>query len=129
MRREAQVNADSDHKAREEADTINQADSLIFQTEKQLKEFGDKIPADKKPPIEDALAELKKAHADKDVSACKSAIEKLNQVFSAASAEMYNTTNAADAGANKESDAGQSTSSKTDGEVTDVDFEEVKENK
>ena len=83
MKREAEENADADKLARENVDTTNQADSLIFQTEKQLKEYGDKIPADKKQPIEDALAELKKAHETKDIASMKSCTEKLNTVFQA----------------------------------------------
>ena len=71
MKREAEENADADKLAKENADTVNQADSLIFQTEKQLKEYGDKLPADKKQPIEDALAELKKAHEAKDMEGMK----------------------------------------------------------
>ena len=122
MKKEAEANADADKKAKEEVDTINQADSLIFQTEKQLSEFGDKIPADKKQPIEDALADLKKAHEAKDIDGMKAGMEKLNTVFQAASQEMYNaqqqSQDASDAGA-------ESTSSGTDEEVTDVDFEEV----
>ena len=126
MKQEAAMNADVDRQAKEQADIINQADTLIFQTEKQLKEFGDKIPADKKQPIEDALAELKKAHAEKDVEKCKAAIEQLNNVFSAASAEMYNNSGSAgSAGA----DGGASGSSASHEEVTDVDFEEVKDDK
>ncbi len=127
MKQEAEANAESDNKAKERAETLNKADSLIFQTEKQLKEFGDKIPADKKQPIEDALAELKKAHETQDVDAINPAIEKLNTVFQAASQEMYNAqqqsgANGADAGQGAESAAG-------DEEVTDVDFEEVKDEK
>jgi molecular chaperone DnaK len=126
MKREAEMNADSDRKAREEADTINQADTLIFQTEKQLKEFGDKLPAEKKQPIEDALAELKKAHAEKDIERCKSAIENLNTVFGAAATDMYNASNAANTNgeqSNTQDNSGQ------EAEVTDVDFEEVKDEK
>jgi molecular chaperone DnaK len=123
MKREAEMNAESDRAAREQADTINQADTLIFQTEKQMKEFGDKIPADKKEPIESALAELKQAHAEKDVNRCKTAIENLNNVFGAAATDMYNAS----------SDQGQAQSSGNtqgnDSEVTDVDFEEVKDEK
>ena len=121
MKREAEMNAESDRVAREQADTINQADTLIFQTEKQMKEFGDKIPADKKEPIESALAELKQAHAEKDVNRCKSAIESLNNVFGAAATDMYNNS----------SDQGQATGNTqgSDAEVTDVDFEEVKDDK
>jgi molecular chaperone DnaK len=121
MKREAEMNAESDRAAREQADTINQADTLIFQTEKQMKEFGDKIPADKKEPIETALAELKQAHAEKDVNRCKSAIENLNNVFGAAATDMYNAS----------SDQGQPSGNtqNADSEVTDVDFEEVKDDK
>lgn len=121
MKREAEENADKDKKAKETADTMNQADSLIFQTEKQLKDYGDKLPADKKQPIEDALAELKKAHEAKDVEACKAGIEKLNTVFQAASQEMYNAQQQAGGAA----DAGNASEANGSDEVTDVDFEEV----
>ncbi len=123
MKREAEANADADRKAKEEADLVNQADSLIFQTEKQLKEYGDKIPADKKAPIESALAELKKAHEAKDLNGIKTHMEALNTAFQAASQDMYNAAQggSADAGAGQEASA--------DEEVTDVDFEEVKDNK
>ena len=107
----------------EEVEKVNAADSLIFQTEKQLKEYGDKIPADKKQPIEDALAELKTAHGAKDVPAIDSAMEKLNTVFQAASQDMYKASEAD--GAN-EGQAEQAGDTKTaDSEVEDVDFEEV----
>ena len=121
MKREAELNAESDRVAREEADTINEADTLIFQTEKQMKEFGDKIPADKKAPIESALEELKKAHAEKDITRCKSAIENLNNVFGAAATDMYN--------ASGQESANTGNAGSQDSEVTDVDFEEVKEDK
>ena len=123
MKREAEANADADRKAKEEADLVNQADSLIFQTEKQLKEYGDKIPADKKQPIEDALAELKKAHEAKDLNGIKTHTEALNTAFQAASQDMYNAAQGGAANA----DAGQAAGA--DEEVTDVDFEEVKDNK
>jgi len=137
MKAEAEANAEADKKAKETADKINQADSLIFQTEKQLKEFGDKLPADKKQPIEDALKKLKDAHASKDIAAIDTAMNELNTVFQAASQEMYNASQAqqggpqegqqADAGAGAgQSKGGGSSDSKDDGEVTDVDFEEVK---
>jgi molecular chaperone DnaK len=90
MRQEAEINAESDKKAKERVDKLNQADSLIFQTEKQLKEYGDKIPADKKKPIEDALVKLKEAHKNQDLAAIDAAMTELNTVFSAASQEMYN---------------------------------------
>ncbi|NOZ34741.1 MAG: molecular chaperone DnaK [Chlorobi bacterium] len=90
MKDEAAANADADKKAKEKIDKINQADSLIFQTEKQLKEFGDKLPADKKGPIEDALKKLKDAHKSEDPDAIDKAMNELNTVFQAASQEMYN---------------------------------------
>ena len=124
MKQEAEMNADSDRKAKEEADIVNQADSLIFQVEKQLKEFGDKLPADKKTEIEASLEELKKAHAEKDLDTIKASMDKLNAEFQAASADMYNNAGgAADAGAGEQQAGGN------DGEVTDVDFEEVKDEK
>ncbi|HNQ67315.1 MAG TPA: molecular chaperone DnaK, partial [Bacteroidales bacterium] len=128
MKEEAQANAESDKVAKERIDKINQADSVIFQTEKQLKEFGDKIPADKLKPIEDALAKLKEAHKSEDISAIDSAMNELNTVFQAASQEMYNAQQNAGAQANP-GDAkqeGSDAKSGPDDEVTDVDFEEVK---
>ncbi|MBX7202845.1 MAG: molecular chaperone DnaK [Bacteroidia bacterium] len=122
MKTEAEANAESDRKAKEEAEKVNQADSLIFQTEKQLKEFGDKIPADKKSTIESALAALKTAHASKDLNAIDSALNTLNTAWSAASEDMYKASQ--DAGQQQHSgDA----SANAGPEVTDVDFEEVKD--
>jgi molecular chaperone DnaK len=130
MKNEAAANADSDKKAREEVDKLNQADSLIFQTEKNLKEFGDKIPADKRAPIDDALTALKTAHASKDIAAIDGAIAKLNEVFTAASQEMYNNTNQGGANAEGAEQNTQNNNAKPgDEEVTDVDFEEVKDEK
>nr|WP_319511866.1 molecular chaperone DnaK [uncultured Draconibacterium sp.] len=134
MKSEAEANAEADKKAKETADKINQADSLIFQTEKQLKEYGDKLPADKKGPIEDALKKLKEAHASKDLAAIDAAMNELNTVFQAASQEMYNASQAQggaegpQGGPQADPNAGaQGGDSKgDDGEVTDVDFEEVK---
>ncbi|WP_167613841.1 molecular chaperone DnaK [Maribellus sediminis] len=132
MKAEAEANAEADKKAKETADKINQADSLIFQTEKQLKEYGDKIPADKKQPIEDALKKLKEAHASKDLAAIDAAMNELNTVFQAASQEMYNASQAQggqpgpDGNQQPGPDAGAQGQAKDDGEVTDVDFEEVK---
>jgi molecular chaperone DnaK len=128
MKKEAELNADSDKAARETVDKMNQADSLIFQTEKQLKEFGDKIPADKKQPIEDALAKLKTAHEAQDMPGIESATGELNTVFSAASEEMYKATQEAQANGTS-GGAQDNSSSTTDAEVTDVDFEEVKDDK
>ena len=123
MKAEAEANADADKETKDKVETINQADSLIFQTEKQLKEFGDKIPAEKLTPINEALTELKTAHELGDVDACKERIEKLNTAFQAASEEMYADNGAgADAGA---PGADASGSSEGEQEVTDVDFEEV----
>ena len=123
MKAEAEANADADKETKDKVETINQADSLIFQTEKQLKEFGDKIPAEKLTPINEALTELKTAHELGDVDACKERIEKLNTAFQAASEEMYaDKGEGADAGA---PGADASGSSEGEQEVTDVDFEEV----
>ncbi len=136
MKAEAEANAEADKKVKETADKINQADSLIFQTEKQLKEFGDKLPADKKGPIESALKKLKEAHASKDLAAIDTAMNELNTVFQAASQEMYNASQAQGGnGAPGEPQGGPAGGAqgaqaegqpKDDGEVTDVDFEEVK---
>ena len=125
MKAEAEANADADNKRREEAELINKADSLIFQTERQLKEYGDKIPADKKQPIEDALAALKTEFEAKNMANLQPAMDKLNEVFGSASQDMYNAANAdgANAGA---ADADQGAGAAHD-EVTDVDFEEVKD--
>ncbi|MDT3369103.1 MAG: molecular chaperone DnaK [Bacteroidota bacterium] len=130
MKDEAAANAEADKKEKERIDKLNHADSLIFNTEKQLKEFGDKLPADKKGPIEAALAKLKEAHKAQDLAAIDSATTELNNVFQAASQEMYNAQNAQQGGAQAGPDfnqqAGGSQSNKQDGGVTDVDFEEVK---
>jgi molecular chaperone DnaK len=130
MKEEAQANADADKEAKERIDKINQADSVIFQTEKQLKEFGDKIPADKRKPIDEALEKLKEAHKNQDIPAIDRAMEELNTVFQAASQDMYNAQqNAgpqADPNAGANANAGQNNTKSGDDEVTDVDFEEVK---
>ncbi len=126
MKKEAEANADSDKQARERADKLNQADSLIFQTEKQLKDFGDKIPAEKKQPIEDALGKLRTAHGAQDIAGIDSAMAELNSVFAAASEEMYKA--AQDAQASGASGGAQADAS-GDPEVKDVDFEEVKDEK
>lgn len=128
MKEEAAANAETDKQAREQVEKLNHADSLIFQTEKQLKDFGDKLPADKKAPIETALNNLKEAYKIKDIAAIDAATNELNTVFQAASQEMYNATNAQQAGGPQggEPQGSQQKGSKGDGEVTDVDFEEVK---
>jgi molecular chaperone DnaK len=126
MKREAEANADSDRKAKEEVDKLNEADAMIFQTEKQLKEFGDKIPAEKKAPIESALTELKAAHASKDIAKIDAALASINTLWSAASEDMYKAQQGGAENANPNpNNAGQA--GQPNGEnVTDVDFEEVK---
>ena len=129
MKDEAAANAEADKKEKERIDTINKADSMIFQTEKQLKEFGDKLPADKKQPIEAALQKLKDAHKAQDITAINSAIDELNNVFQAASQEMYNAQQqqgGAQQGAPHADQQQQANNGGKDQEVTDVDFEEVK---
>ena len=124
MKKEAEANADADQKIKEEVEKVNAADSLIFQTEKQLKEYGDKIPEVKKKEIDEALTELKTAHAAKDLAVIDSAMEKLNTAFQAASQDMYQATNKNPGSADKESNE-KGNKGKSDEEVTDVDFEEV----
>ena len=130
MKDEAAANAEADKKEKERIDKLNQADSMIFQTEKQLKDLGDKLPADKKAPIEAALNKLKEAHKAQDVAGIDAAMAELNTVFQAASQEMYNAQNA-QGGAQPGPDFGQQQANNNaggtkDGGVTDVDFEEVK---
>nr|WP_298992272.1 molecular chaperone DnaK [uncultured Polaribacter sp.] len=127
MRQEAEANADADKAAKETADKINGADSMIFQTEKQLKEFGDKLSADKKEPIEAALEELKKAHESKDIAQIDTAMEKINEAWKVASEEMYKAQQEA-GGANPGAGAQGEPEANTDqgDNVEDVDFEEVK---
>ena len=130
MKEEAQANAEADKKEKERIDKLNQADSMIFQTEKQLKDLGDKLPADKKAPIETALNKLKEAHKAQDIAGIDAAMAELNSVFQAASQEIYNAQNA-QGGAQPGPDFGQQAggnagNNKQDGGVTDVDFEEVK---
>ena len=130
MKQEAEANAESDKKAKEEVDKLNSADQMIFQTEKQLKEFGEKLSDDKKAPIEAALEELKKAHESKDLKAIDAAMEKINEAWKNASEEMYKAQ--AEAGQGPEGatpppngDATEATKGGDD--VQDVDFEEVKD--
>ena len=124
MKDEAAANAAADAKEKERIDKINQADSMIFQTEKQLNELGDKLPADKKAPIEAALAKLKDAHKAQDIAAIDAAIAELNQVFHAASQEMYNAQ--AQQGGAQQGPQGGATNDNGGDNITDVDFEEVK---
>jgi chaperone protein DnaK len=131
MKAEAEANADADKKEREKVDKLNQADSMIFQTEQQLQDLGDKIPADKKAPIESALSALKDAHKAQDLAAIDKAMAELNTAFQAASAQMYQQSGAQPgAGAGAQSgpqDAGQSSNSGSNNDnVQDADFEEVK---
>jgi molecular chaperone DnaK len=122
MKQEAQENAEADAKRREEVDKLNAADALIFSSEKQIKEYGDKIPAEKKTAIESALESLKKAHESKDLDAIETASTELNNAWQAASQDMYNAANQAEQTTGTEG-AGKTD---TDGKVEDVDFEEVK---
>ena len=122
MRDEAKANEEADKKAKERIDTINKADAMIFQTEKSLNELGDKLPADKKAPIEAALGKLKEAHKSQDVAAIEPAMKELETAFHAASQEMYHTQQQAGPQPGAQPNAGNQGGD----EVTDVDFEEVK---
>ncbi len=126
MKAEAEANAEADKKAKETADKINGADAMIFQTEKQLKEFGDKLSDDKKKPIEDALVELKKAHESKDIAQIDGAMEKINEAWKNASEEMYKAQGGADAAGAQQQTQQAEPAGKADDAVEDVDFEEVK---
>ncbi|MCF8255460.1 MAG: Hsp70 family protein, partial [Bacteroidia bacterium] len=124
MKNEAAANAEADKVAKEEAEKVNQADSLIFQTEKQVKEYGDKIPADKKEKIENGLVELKKAHGEKNLAAIDAAMEVLNAAWQEASQDIYAAQQAQggpEAGANPEGNPQPEGNN-----VQDVEFEEVK---
>jgi molecular chaperone DnaK len=128
MRDEAKANEDADKRERELADKVNSADAMIFQTEKQLKEYGDKIPSDKKQAIERALADLKAAHQNKDITGIDSALGNLNNAWQAASQDMYQAGQQQQQ-PGQEQGAGSQEGPKSSGkdeEVTDVDFEEVK---
>jgi len=135
MKAEAEANADADKKEKERIDKLNQADGMIFQTEKQLKELGDKIPADKKAPIESALEKLKEAHKNQNIDDIDASMKELNDAFHAASQDMYNAANAGGAQGGQQAgpdfnaeQAGQNAgSSANNGDnVQDADFEEVK---
>ena len=129
MKAEAAANADLDKQEKERVEKINQADSLIFQTEKQLKEYGDKIPADKKAPIESALNNLREAHKSQDIARIDTAVAEMNTAWTAASEELYKASQGAGAqpGADGGAQAGGQQGSGTTGEnVTDAEFEEVK---
>jgi molecular chaperone DnaK len=129
MKAEAEANADADKAAKEKVDKLNEADGMIFQTEKQLEEFGDKLSADKKAPIEEALAELKKAYETKDIATIQPALDQINEAWKTASEEMYKAQAEAQQGA-PTGDAGDASNASQNGsenaDVEDVDFEEVK---
>jgi molecular chaperone DnaK len=124
MKAEAKANESSDKAEKEKIEKLNQADSLVFQTEKQLKEYGDKIPADKKAAIETAAAQLKAAHESKDIAAIDAAMATLNTAWTAASEDMYKATQGA-GGPEAQADGAAGGSAATD-DVTDVPYEEVK---
>jgi molecular chaperone DnaK len=127
MKQEAEANAEADAKAKETADKLNSADAMIFQTESQLKEFGDKLSDDKKKPIEEALEELKKAYETKDIAVIDPALEKINEAWKVASEEMYKAQAEAQQGAaGAEQPQGDAGASNEGSDVEDVDFEEVK---
>jgi len=129
MKRDAEANAEADKKAQEVATKMNEADALIFQTEKQLKDFGDKIPADKKSAIESALEELKGAYESKDIAAINVALEKINEAWKKASEDIYKAQQeggAAGSHSSYEAQDQQPNNGGGDNNVQDVDFEEVK---
>ena len=132
MKAEAEANAEEDKKAKEKIDKLNAADALIFQTEKQLKEYGDKLPSDKKAEIESGLEALRTAHKSQDIAAIDTAMETLNASWQKASEDMYKATQGDAAGAGQTPPPGGNPNSGdqkgqggNDDEVTDVDFEEV----
>ncbi|WP_339664587.1 molecular chaperone DnaK [Maribacter arcticus] len=125
MKAEAEANAESDKKAKETADKLNEADGMIFQTESQLSEFGDKLSDDKKKPIEDALTELKAAYETKDLAVITPALDKINEAWKVASEEMYKAQADAQGGGAPQGEPTSDAGSEGDN-VEDVDFEEVK---
>ena len=124
MKDEAAANADADAKEKERIDKLNQADAMIFQTEKQMKELGDKIPADKKATIEGALSKLKDAHKAQDIAAIDTAMGELNNVLQAMAQDLYNAQ--AQQGPQQQGPANDASTKAGDDKVQDVDFEEVK---
>ena len=131
MKAEAAANSETDKLAREKVEKLNEADNLIFQTEKQIKEFGDKLPADKKPELESALNTLKDAHKSQDVSSIDAAITSLNAIWQAATQEMYQSGQAGDPNEGQDPNAGgqSGNTSNNNGDVTDVEYEEVNDKK
>jgi molecular chaperone DnaK len=131
MKREAEMNAEADRKAKEEVEKLNEADTMVFQTEKQLKEYGDKIQAEKKTAIESALSELKSAYGSRDIPKIEAALKTLNAAWSAASEDMYKAQQPGQDGQGGGNQGGGADQGKQQGggnaeNVTDVDFEEVK---
>ncbi len=126
MKQEAEANADADKKAKETADKLNEADGMIFQTDKQLEEFGDKLSDDKKQPIQDALEELKKAYETKDIDVIQPALDKINEAWKVASEEMYKAQAEQQGGAPGPDAGAQQPTGEEASDVEDVDFEEVK---
>ena len=127
MKAEAEANADTDRKTRERAEKLNQADSMIFQTEKQLREFGDKVPANLRENIEKAVADLRDAHKAEDIERIDTASEALNTAWAAASQEIYQATQAANGGSTDgQADGGGAQAGNGAGSTQDVEFEEVK---
>ncbi len=128
MKQEAEANADADKKEREKIDKLNQADSMVFQTKNQLSELGDKIPADKKAPIEAAVQKLEEAHKAQDIAGIDAAMAELNTAWQTASAEMYAQSGAQGAQGGQQYDAGSQQQSKQqdNSDVQDAEFEEVK---
>lgn len=126
MKREAEANAESDAKAKEEIEKLNAADTLVFTSEKNLKEYGEKLPADKKQAIEDALAALKTAHQNKDVAACDTASEALNKAWEAASQDIYNAQQQSEQAEGATAGGADNNAGNAGADVEDVSFEEVK---
>jgi molecular chaperone DnaK len=128
MKNEAKANEATDKAAKEKIEKVNQADSLIFQTEKQIKEYGDKIPADKKAPIEAALAKLKEAHKQQDIAAIDTAVAEMNTAWTAASEEMYKATQqqSGSNGEGQQNAQSEPHQQQSNENVTDAEFEEVK---
>ena len=129
MKKEAEANAESDKKVKEEVDTLNSADAMIFQTESQLKEYGDKLSDDKKKAIEESLENLKKSHESKDVESIKTALDGINEAWKNASEEMYKAqaeSGAGSPGGDPSASAQNDDKKDSSDDVQDVDFEEVK---
>jgi molecular chaperone DnaK len=129
MKQEAQANADTDKKVKERIEKINQADSLIFQTEKQMKEYGDKLSDGNKSAINNALQKLREAHKAQDIEAIDLAMNELNNAWQAAATEMYQASGGQQTGGNTNADSTNKGSSSSSNDVSDVEYEEVNDNK